>query len=882
MMSFHSPIYRRSLRYAIAIFTIAIVQQFGVTTGNAQVWNRMPWAMFGNNPEAIRGGYVDQYFSHTWAFDRNRTCISVATGSNVLCSTDSGTSWRSLRLPIERTTYGLLSASITENRTLILQSKDVVSPGLNWVIVTNDLGATWDSVRVSGQFYVNCDLPLRIVHESFVMFQYVRYPEMITLISTDEGRSWRDSVVSNVHDSVSQTGKASASIAYCTDGTGSNEWSMTTGIRSHRSLPKGTYWYRLLGSHNILAQRRVRVDSSSLTLSIDGGASWMTIDTMRFENSDLLVVPDVLDEIRRDNDSLAATFLFRSGIIVSTTDGGVHWYFRGRTTRWSDVCNETTTLGKGPTLLPHDYEGYDILPSGWNGSVQSLASAPVGVPLQVTDSIVLLASKNTLYKSHDNGLSWFVMGDEITPTAIHSSNGDPGLHSYSAKQLFWGSDDRLWSTLLFQTFIVNGSSTRNRFSSQLVLSYTHPRSNEQRWFYRGLQDFDPIAPIREDGVLQSKDATSTPIAARVLRATDVYPNIETIEIVPHLDSTTRRLARTGAYFVWQTRSGEIIVVADSLLRSADTGRTWRAFPSTGFPIDSAGTKITATSFCEGPRGEWYVGTSGIIVVDSAGNADSSAQGGVLRSVDQGATWHRIAGFPASAHVMHLVCDAYGNTFASVTERMRDLTKSELLWESDYGASVYRITNDVASEVFTEFYSGPAISFGRVLRRDHAENILYASIAQGLLRSTDAGTSWHALGTTTLDTLRVLDIVVDSNDRVYVGTDNGVYYADVALGVDVEDDNASRRTSVWCYPTPTSSVLRVRVNNIDLITTESPRLTISTLLGEHVLDLTDELMKDRSSKRMEFDVDLSTLPRGVYGLLLWAGTSSSMQKVLIAR
>jgi hypothetical protein len=844
----------------------------------AQHWERVPWVLSGR----FVYGYTQSPLGSLplWGVDEANSFLCIPGSGTVLGSTDRGASLFAFRSPVERSVYGESNVRVADSNTIVIQTTEATAPTLGWATVSRDQGVSFDSLRIHGRFITN-NFPILFARRSFIVATVINASnQRVILFSRDLGSTWFDSTVSKISESP-YFGEADPDHVYVTDSTGAVEWSLQTGARDHRSLPKGAFWYRRLGPQHIIAQSKDANDRTSLLTSRNNGETWSMIDTMRFINVDTTLAPDVLDEIRRDSSKLSATFRFQRGAVISTTDGGSSWIYRGSTPRYDQMTIQRTHY-RGTTNMPSDNNGYWVLPSGSTAPVKNVTGSPCGLPLQMSDSTILIAVRSGLYKSTDAGESWFAMGDEISPDTRPRTNDEPGLQPYEATRLWWGNDGRLWARGMFKQLIVDGSATRVQMDNRKVLSFTHPRSTAQRWFYRGLQDFDPLAPIREDGVLQSKGATSTPIAARVLRAIDVFPSIETIEIVPHLDSVARRLARTGAYFVWQTRSGEIVVVADSLLRSSDTGRTWHTFASAGLPVDQTGTPVTVTSFCEGPRGEWYVGTSGIIVIDSAGNADSSAQGGVLRSVDQGAKWHRIGGFPASAHVLHLVCDAYGNVFASTTFRTRDLTKSELLWESDYGASVYRITNDVASEIFSEFYSGPAIAIGRVLRRDHAENILYASITQGLQRTSDAGTTWNNIGTAMLDTLRILDIVVDSNDRVYAGTDKGVYFADVTMRVDVEDDDASRRTSVWCYPTPTSSVLRVRVNNIDLITTESPRLTISTLLGEHVLDLSDALLNDRSSKRLEFDVDLSALPRGVYGLLLWAGKSSTMQKVLIAR
>jgi len=68
--------------------------------------------------------------------------------------------------------------------------------------------------------------------------------------------------------------------------------------------------------------------------------------------------------------------------------------------------------------------------------------------------------------------------------------------------------------------------------------------------------------------------------------------------------------------------------------------------------------------------------------------------------------------------------------------------------------------------------------------------------------------------------------------------------------------------------------------MDLVQGTKPRLTLVTLMGEEVMNLTDQAIRSMSSQRTEFDVDVSGLPSGVYGLALQAGKNSSFMKVMV--
>ncbi|MBC8124859.1 MAG: hypothetical protein H7X70_03915 [Candidatus Kapabacteria bacterium] len=808
--------------------------------------------------------------------------MAIVVGPYVFVTVDSAKRFSALKLPIQRSFYGVLRSVVSDSNTVYVESKDIDNRA--WMVVTSDRGQTWDSVLDPNGIIPNGGGQI-IVHASGP--NLVLYVPPNVLISTDRGQTWADSLkVIASNNIMPAIGMASPSILYCVDTGGTKEWSWQNRQWSDAPLSASTIWYRYFGSSIILAQEQSGSKNLRLRRSTNRGASWLTINTIRFVNSDTVIVPDVLHFIRADDEELSATFRLRSGAVFSTTDAGDTWILRGMSSSsdaYSDVENELSTLKGISTILPQAQQYYCIIPSGTEQPLQRRYGVPYGIPMQVSDSILLLAKSSALYKSTDAGWSWFILGEEFHGYSGVFRNDEPDLQPYSAERLWWGHSDSLYSRAQFDYYYLDGTSqgSQLRLTATQFLRFDVQGKGPQRWYYPGFTLDDPHLPINESNSLQPFVDSSSSLLVRI-RLDDFEVESEgRIFFKRYSKAPVLEVIRKRTHYAWQVRSGEVLLMADSLLISADTGQTWRALPSSGLPLDSAGNIATVTSFCEGPNGEWYMGLSGAVIV-TAEEETGREPGGVVRSRDRGLTWQRLSGLPEPTHVFHVACDGTGVVFASTTQRSYGADRPTGRKEQDYMSQVFRISGDTAELSYSEYLSGPPTKAGRVLRRDQRGVMLYATMREGLKRSTDGGLSWQQVGDDALDTMTIKDVVVARDNGLYVGTTIGVFESNaLTLGVDVEED-ASRRTTVWCYPTPATTSLRIRLNNMDLVNGTAPKLILCTIKGEEVLNFREEVRRSLGSKQTEFDADVSNLPRGTYALVLQAGKSSAFHKVLIVR
>jgi len=68
-------------------------------------------------------------------------------------------------------------------------------------------------------------------------------------------------------------------------------------------------------------------------------------------------------------------------------------------------------------------------------------------------------------------------------------------------------------------------------------------------------------------------------------------------------------------------------------------------------------------------------------------------------------------------------------------------------------------------------------------------------------------NWTKAGGDELDTVTINDVVVGRNNEIFIGHTRGVMQTEV-LSTSIEethgdDEDQSRRTTVWCYPTPST-------------------------------------------------------------------------------
>jgi len=240
--------------------------------------------------------------------------------------------------------------------------------------------------------------------------------------------------------------------------------------------------------------------------------------------------------------------------------------------------------------------------------------------------------------------------------------------------------------------------------------------------------------------------------------------------------------------------------------SADTGRTWRSIAAAGLPRKSKGQIARITSMCEDNKGTLYAGLSGRTMTVDTGVVEQEP-GGVWKSTNVGQSWTPAAEFPAYTRTLNMAYDGNGTLYATTTQRTQTLEDNGRANDLDFGADAYVVRNDSLIKTFTEFLSGLPARGNRVLRRDQQGAMLCATMHSGLLRTTNAGMNWTKVGGDELDTVTINDVVVGRNNEIFIGHTRGVMQTEV-LSTSIEethgdDEDQSRRTTVWCYPTPST-------------------------------------------------------------------------------
>ena len=103
-----------------------------------------------------------------------------------------------------------------------------------------------------------------------------------------------------------------------------------------------------------------------------------------------------------------------------------------------------------------------------------------------------------------------------------------------------------------------------------------------------------------------------------------------------------------------------------------------------------------------------------------------------------------------------------------------------------------------------------------------------------------------------------------------------------VSVDVQVDEPTRNPlflTLWIYPTPTSGRGRVRINH-PAAAREMYSLKLFDLQGIEVLDLSHQLPAQSSSEQLEFEIELGSVPSGVYFLQLTTEVGRRSVKVLV--
>jgi photosystem II stability/assembly factor-like uncharacterized protein len=213
----------------------------------------------------------------------------------------------------------------------------------------------------------------------------------------------------------------------------------------------------------------------------------------------------------------------------------------------------------------------------------------------------------------------------------------------------------------------------------------------------------------------------------------------------HWNRMNHRLPISRLYSFAVDSTKTMLIAADTnVYRSTDNGTSWM--------VINQGFKNKPTLFAFNSEGHIFAGGSGIV--------------GIYRSTDKGNSWspcyqHKIIhpitkdSVAISTNVQAVVIDSHGTIFAN-----RDL---HIIRSTDNGNNWAEISDNFKSRSIVR-----ALTFVVNSQND----IYVGTIYQGIVRSQDHGDHWTSRDSS-FGAIAIKSILVDSQKRVFAGTDNSV-------------------------------------------------------------------------------------------------------------
>lgn len=773
------------------------------------------------------------------------TCTGTVwgvTGGKLWRSVDGGTSFTNVDLP-----YG---AKLMSSPSLYLNGCELVCQWHSKVFdnqfrIARYVDGLWSEVEVSEVTWPTL-APASAITDSLIFIDAPSGGGIDLWISWNSGGQWehiKDPAIqsSTYEDYISIP--APGITALILKDSSAIEFVAATKTKRSNFLPPRTVRYMYTDKDHAISFQVYGRDSSSYSLSSDGGNSWQSFNRMN-SSTDGRSIKGRRDSLHarwmhvRDNGSCTA--ILSSNLVVSTTDHGNTWIFNG--------AFPGLTFGSGMGRVSTTASGAVYCSAG--GNLYALASehdtvrlisanAPQFVSLCVIDSSNLIGlTSEACFYSVDGGSTW--TPSSFSPAEAGSSPSF-GVHdAYIERMVTDAGRILMYCPEMGCVMSYNGTSCQFDFSANL---YSQPyfSCDDGKYSKTG-------SPLSE---LTTSTVSGIPVSfiakySRTVKAEEQSPG--SVE---------------GPHFFKTLASGEEFAFSDSLYKRSSDTSSWRATLA-GLPTTS-GRMTSASCLLQTHSGNLVAGFRGYQYQD--GDSIRSIPGGLYLSSDQGMSW-RLAGtdLEFNPYIWHVVETSDSILFASVSLVQSTIgntqlytSESALLRSLDDGATWQRMY------VYNDLQRATTAS-GHRLASDTSGRI-YALGDRMVVYSVNQGRSWSTLTQDFSPLCCLSDIVVDENSVVWVSSNEGLFRFDTPTTDLDEDDDRLRYTSVWAYPTPSSSYVQIRINNADLVDISLSTLRLYDLYGREQADLTPELRRASGSKRFEFEYVTSELGAGLYLLVL---------------
>lgn len=838
----------RFLIWAIAIMTLSLSSSYGQRGMDVR-----PLARGSVTGHMSSGGPRSSIL-----VDTCRKAVWAIIGSQVWRSDDQGRTWSSVSLPDGKPAHGYPSL-YSDGCEIMFQWSDLFAANEFRVLQLH--GDGWREIDNAEEPW-RTTRPSSIAVSSTILIDAVAIADSIQ-ISWDAGTSWQKipypmAERSTYEDMLQSPGLGR--IAVLRKNQVAEEFHTCCRLVEDAIVPPNTVRYKYLDSSRIIASRIFGKDSSGISCTDDGGQTWYHLSSISFVNRPQTISGNRNNLHARwmDVDTAGAcTMILSTGDVISTPDCGRTWYWNGR---WEGMgaesgMNRVAALPGGATWFSFP-SGIRYLPRRTDTIIHREGLSPRFISIAaIDDQHVIGLTSEAAYYSTDSGRNWY-LGAFPTDVLGLSTNKQFGVHPASLERCLYGPDIvTVYAPETGDILQVSGSGVRYVMSAPAYGQY-YFKDDDRQFTLRG----GALSVFTRHGLTGQRGGF-------LIRYTD-----STGSSVP----APKRTESTTHFIV--TPSGDYLVFADSLYHSSDSGKTWRTLDGEGLPriadmlVPVSSVVIDTVSMVCGLRGCRYMKDDTTVDVP----------GGIYYSRNQGMTW-----LPSTMdvdyvpYVWHIMKYSDSILFANVGSVASTLGPEYL----DYGQTSMLMSRDDGVS-WTTVHRGstprrPAIHTGHRMARS-ADGMLVSLDGHAVIMSADTGRTWSELTSDFSQSTYLNDIAMEGRDVVHVAANDGLYRISIdATSIDVLDPKY-RHTSVWAYPNPVQESMTVRVNNLDIVTDGTYRLTLHDMYGTLVEDLTPMIAGSMSPDRREVDYASTALASGVYFIVLRTSVGIERHKFIKVR